>query len=220
MKLLQPWRGPFCIMAQKSPVNYEIQMLVRGKHKRVVTHVQHLKPYYTLDDSPSAARDLRITPPNLDPDPSDPPSAPDDKDYLVDPPPSSSASSPYSSTSLEPPAEFYLQPPPSHHSDTHPSEPSLSPTPPHLIPPPNAPKPASVGPQACTVAQVMGREFRDRQWAFCVCHHNCARLKWISEDEMNACDHCRRLISEFREWEKCPAKQSLLNQLPTRRHQK
>jgi hypothetical protein len=50
-KLLKPWKGPFKVIAKKSPVTYEIQDLVNKKLRQIV-HVDRMKPYVKPDIMP------------------------------------------------------------------------------------------------------------------------------------------------------------------------
>ncbi|KAJ3332427.1 hypothetical protein HDU93_009104 [Gonapodya sp. JEL0774] len=63
-------------------------MPVRSRERKVVTHVQRLKPYYHMDDSTLASRDITLPVPTIDLDKDDPPLPEgDDPEYLQDPAP-------------------------------------------------------------------------------------------------------------------------------------
>ncbi|KXS09090.1 hypothetical protein M427DRAFT_39571 [Gonapodya prolifera JEL478] len=138
-----------------------------GQHKKVVTHVQRLKPYYSIDNSPLASRNIPLPPPSVDLDSDNLPL--EDANATIKhlslaptPPPLSSTTS---SSPTPPPRP--TSPAPTHHSDASLSEcsydaldPALN-TPAPPLPPPSvdAPIPNTIFTVACNMDSILGRQF-------------------------------------------------------------
>ncbi|KXS10745.1 hypothetical protein M427DRAFT_73674 [Gonapodya prolifera JEL478] len=160
-----------------------------GSNKvKVVTHVQRLKPYFSINDSYHASRNLHLPLPSADLDDADPALPPhvDEVEHLAYGPNDTPPSPTLPSDPTPPPSVASL--PPTHHSNVslsarsydHQHDEHQPPPSPHSNLPPSPPIVAEpTYTTHCNVDTILARQFCYGKPFFKVQHHDRARPTWI-----------------------------------------